>query len=114
VNEIQFYLVNGLIGALSLMAFHVFRSWYYAVEHQYKMYSLRSEAERTRDELRSLVNSVSRYEIECLQKTIKEFGTTVDLHHAITWFREQRGNDQKKIRELEDKVNFLWRNKDAP
>lgn len=110
MSEVQFYLVNGAIGALALMAFFMFRSWYKALEHRYTMSSLVYDAEKTRDNLRAILNSVSQYEVEKLKKTLKEFGTTVSLQQAIDWFREQRSADLDRIKKLEDKVNFLWEN----
>lgn len=110
MTEIQWYLVNGLIGALALMAFYTFRSWYNGLSHEYKMYSLEHEAEQARNRLRSLLSSVSEYEIERLRKTLKEFGSTLDLQQQITWFRDQRIQDREEIKKLADKVEFLWRN----
>ncbi len=107
------YLVNVLIGALTLLTFYTLRSWYKGLEHQYKMYSLEHEAKAIRDRLGNLLNSVSNYEVERLKKTIDEFGSTVELQQAIAWFREQRVQDSKKIQKLSDRVDFLWRNSGA-
>lgn len=112
MSELQFYLINGLIGLLALICLNLFRSWYSGVEHQYKMYQLKEEANKTRQELTGILNSVSRYDVERLKKTVEEFGSTIALQQAIEWFREQRSVDSKRIRTLEDRVNFMWKHKE--
>lgn len=108
MTEIQWYLVNGFVLLLAFMAFTLLRSWYSALEHQYRIYARSDEAEKLLAEIRRAQGSFpSKWEIERAKETLAQFDDAARLKFQLEHTRKILSECERRIKELESKVRVL-------